>query len=231
MPRKLLAVLAVLLGALALVGASAARTPHESTYRPIPKDVETAKSLLVTLADVPGFRDGGAPPDTDVTCSTYDPDLSALVTTGEADGRYFTHTSAGGALMIGSQAAVFRSAAEANAYWKRGFATRKIAPCVAEAFRRGLPPRATLTHVRAVPVRASSGPLKVMSWNLVGRVHQDGRVVPFVLEAVGMQRGRAISFLLAMSMGQPPVEQVRRVGAIASAKLMGASLGPALPAA
>jgi hypothetical protein len=70
-----------------------------------------------------------------------------------------------------------------------------------------------------------------MSWNLVGRVHQDGRVVPFVLEAVGMQRGRAISFLLAMSMGQPPVEQVRRVGAIASAKLMGASLGPALPAA
>jgi hypothetical protein len=216
--------------ALVLAGSAVARSPHETTYRPVTADVRTAKSLLVTRADVPGFRDSGAPDDRDATCSAYDPDLSALVTTGEAEGRYYTRTAASGALTVGSQAALFTTAAQAKAYWMRAVTNKKITPCLAELFRRGLPVGSKLTNVKTIPITAATGALEVHSWNLVGRVHVDGNVVPFVLEAVGLKRGRAISFLFAMSVGKPLVEQVERIGAVASAKLAHARLGSAVPA-
>lgn len=225
-PRIVVIVLSTVL-ALAVAGSALARTPHDTTYKPVGRDVRTAKGLLVKRADVPGFADAGAPDDRDATCSTYDPDLSGLVTTGEADGRYYSRTSASGALTVGSQAALFRSAAHAGSYWKRAVTSKKITPCLSEVFRRGLPPGAKLSNVRTVPVAAASGALRVHSWNLVGRVHVDGNVVPFVLEAVGLKRGRAISFVFAMSVGTPLAEQVRRVGAVASAKLLRAKLGTA----
>jgi hypothetical protein len=229
MLRRLLVPAIAALCSLVVVGSAGARDPHETTYAPVAADIRTAKGLLVTPADVPGFSDNGAPKGDDTACSSYDPDLSAIVTTGEAEGHLYSRSFASGALTVGSQAALFRTVAHANSYWRRAFTSRKITPCLAEAFRRGLPAGTKLSNLRTVPITSSSGALRVHSWNLVGRIHVDGTAVPFVIETVGLRRGRAISILVAMSVGAPRVEYIRRLGAIAGERLARARLSASLP--
>lgn len=160
---------------------AATRGPHEPTYRPVAGDVRAATRLLIGRADLPGYRDTRVVRTGTDVCSRYDPDLSALVTTGEVEGRYFGRETRGGALVVTSQAALFRSRDHAETYWRRAVVDPRIRPCLAEALRKGLPTGSKLMDLRTVPLRFTSGPLRIQSWNVLGRVLVDGEDVPFVM--------------------------------------------------
>jgi hypothetical protein len=133
--KKALAAAAIVAALVMTTAATAARSPHEPTYRPVPADVKAAKSLLLRADDLAaGFR--AVPvPSTAFRCTAYDPDLSNLVTTGEALGRYLERRTARGYESVATMAYVFRSTREANAYWRSGFDDKRNGLCIVEILK------------------------------------------------------------------------------------------------
>jgi hypothetical protein len=108
-----------------LVLAAAASANHQEPRKRLTKeDNARARAMLVTRADVPGFRaqPGNAPePHVECAASVSESDLTL---TGEADGKTF---ESGGIVFIGSVAQVFATQRDADASWRRSTSAAGIA--------------------------------------------------------------------------------------------------------
>ena len=122
----------VLLGLCSLAWAAAAGADHLDPQKRIRSaDSARASAMLLRKADLgAGFeieRTSGLEPH--LTCGALDE--SDLVLTGRAQSPYWSRDYQ----IVGSTSAVYRTAADATASWKRGTSTRG-SNCLRDAFRR-----------------------------------------------------------------------------------------------
>jgi hypothetical protein len=167
--------------------------------------VKAAKSLLLQASDFPPkFRSKPLTPEDDVRCDIYDPDLSALVTTGEAESRQFFATTARAAHVAASQALMFRTAKEATRYWQQGFNDKRNAACITEWLESDLKKGEQLTNHKPVPFRFSSPAVRAVNWSVRPVISDsNGDQYEFDLALAGFVSGRAVVFLWIMSVGEP----------------------------
>jgi hypothetical protein len=232
--RRTISALAIALAAtLALAAvAPAARGPKDPTYQPNARDLAIARSLLLVRAVVPArfTIESSKPSDDDFTCSTYDPDLSRLVSTADVEGRDFSHTARTGVYFVSSTAMLFRTSEEAATYWRRAVVHRKVGPCLVESFRDAFGKGAALGNVKVIPLELASGELSVQSWNVVGDLRDGTRVLgKALIEVAVLKRGRAISALMMFTLGKPLGADAEAMGAAVGHKLARAAVtgGPA----
>jgi hypothetical protein len=206
---KLLLLAASFVATAALVGSAAgARSPHEPTYRPVPADVKVAKSLLLRAHDLTsGFR--AAPPtDEYFRCTSYDPDLSHLVTTGEGVGRAYERNTALAHLGIQTFSYVFGTTKEANSFWRWSFNDRRNGQCLSEVIKHSLEKlpsvqgqKITWTLKKPEIQRLSRAGQRAVFWSVAPVLSVGDISVVMEMSVLGFISGRSTVFAVLTSVG------------------------------
>jgi hypothetical protein len=178
--RRLLAL--ALIVALAATGAALAARgdPQE---RITPRDQGRAKAMLVTAADVPGFRPGPAGAGGDFYCKALDE--SDLTLTGQAEGRQF----ALGVVFVGSSSQLYESVADAHASWRRNTSAAGVrcgTTLLRREFARG---GARLVSLRKLAFPRVSQ--RTAAYRARLSVTTSQGVVPLYIDLVGLMHTRA----------------------------------------
>lgn len=161
-------------------------------------DQAKAKAIVLVRADLAAGWKKTTTPDSgdDLRCPGFDPNLSDLVLTGEAEAE-FSHPSGAYAATFAS---VFRTQANARASFTRS-AKPALARCVAQFFREGV--GGTVTIVKQGAVAFPKVAQRVAAYRVSCRVGAPGttRTVPFTLDLILLGRGRGEVGMLTMAAG------------------------------
>jgi hypothetical protein len=198
MRRPLVLVLAVCL-AVPAVALGAAGDPVE---RFTARDQAVARSLTLKRTDLSAGWKATKPSDDggDLTCPGFDPNLSDLTLTGEAETE-FEHPSVA---FIGSSVSVFRTSAQAQAAWSR-VVRPALLRCLVHFFREGVAESGgTVKVTRRAKVAFPKVAPRVAAYRITAAVGSKGAAatVPFALDLVLLGRGRAEVAVLAMAPGR-----------------------------
>ena len=205
---------------LFLAGAvQAARDPHDPTLRRVAADQAMANRLVVLRSDLPmTFKDTGVDTNTSNTCS-YDPDFSRYVATGRTDGHSFTRKTNTGVAAVQSLAIVFRTASDAQAFFRRDAVERRSVHCIVEYFGKDI------AQVKMVPTHLTTEGTRQVVWQMVAKYqHGQGATLPMVSAASAIVRGRVVIEIVVIQLGEP-------VMSLQTAATMSMNLGQRLNAA
>lgn len=192
----LLAVAALALPPAALAAQGEPQKQHTAA------DTARARAMVLRLRDLPGSGWKGkrdTSPNDSTRCAGFEPNLSDLVETGQADSLEFSHPAGA---FVGSSATLFRSVADANAAFDR-----VVRPGLARCLRAvvaGTADRTTkvavLSSARVAHPRRGD---ESRAYRLRARLTAGGRSFPLVLDIVAVRRGRADALVLAANLGRP----------------------------
>jgi len=136
--RRVSALLLVLAVATAVAAGAATAGEGDPNKRIVPADQRLARSIVLRASDLgSGWK---AEPrrtsdDGDFRCSGYEPDLSDLTITGEAESRLFWRPDG---LLAGSGVEVYATAAQAATGWRRSYRPRMVLRCLSPAAEKAV---------------------------------------------------------------------------------------------
>jgi hypothetical protein len=198
MPHVLAVVLMV---AVAVPAALAARKPTDPKLVPNPADVRIAHRLLLTKAEAgSGFYVEKASSSGDTDCAGYkEPDLHMLTETADVDGPELGNKASG--TTLASSASIFVSAGQAAQAFQTVKA-RALGSCLLNALKTQ-----GMKNGRVTPVHLSVGRLEIFAWDATGTVTAHGRTVPLEMTFAGYRYSRAVSFLMVAGIPTTALEQ------------------------
>jgi hypothetical protein len=190
----------LLLAVLAcLVVAGTASANHQDPQKRLTKeDNARARAMLVTRADVPGFRvQRGAGPDPHVECASSVSEAD-LTLTGEAEGKQFES----GIVFVTSGSQLYETIADADASWRRSTSTAGLACAKATLEAAYKTEGATVKSLTKVPFPRFADETVAFRVTLSLRTPQGA--VPFYMDIVGIAHGRAhASIAVAAALAKP----------------------------
>lgn len=197
--RRRLALLAAACLTLPAVALAAAGDPKEAFT---PADRATAKSMVLVRGDLTvGWKSVRSPADeADVSCASFNPNLSDLTLTGEAETE-FEHGQTGASIF--SYASVYQTSANARAGWARTMKPA-LTRCFAEVIRDSVGKDATVTFTKQGRVAFPAVAPRVFALRIVCVVGSAGSdvKVPVTLDLVVLGRGRGEVALMAIGLGK-----------------------------
>jgi hypothetical protein len=167
-------------------------------------DQAKARAIVLRRSDFPaGWV---AKPNTTTSqdtprCSTYNPDQSDLIETGDVDSPDFTR--ADGSFVSGS-VGIFKTATMAKTGYAR-VARPQLASCFAELFAKGAAPaKVQVLHVGPLPFRRLGD--RSNAYRLTANVTLQGTTIPVAIDIVTFNRGRVdVAMILLGIRGPLPV--------------------------
>ena len=196
----------VVLAFAVLASAADARHPRDPREAFTAADRAWAQRIVLKPGDLPGrWRSTKSASDDDARCPTFDPDMSDLTITGEADSRDFDR----GGVFVSSTAEVFRTARETATSFRRA-ARPQLIRCYDEAFRDGL----GTVRARLVSGRAVTGPRvgdRRLALRLVWELTVREGTARTHLDLIGWDRGRASAAVVVLSVGRSQSELAARL--------------------
>ena len=184
-------------------------------------DQTRARTLVLAQGDFgPGWKRTRSPQQEDesLRCPGFEPDLSDLTVTGEAESE-FAHSGGG---FVGSFSSLMRSPQEAAASWARTVKPGLVR-CLASFFRQGVAQEgATARIVRQGAVAFPRVAPRTAAFRIVARIGLPvtEETVPFVVDLVVLGRGRADVGLMAIAPGKgTPAADLRALARTLATKL------------
>jgi hypothetical protein len=194
-----LVVVVVLAAAVAVPAALASN--GEPQKRLTKADQARARAIVLRRSDFPA--DWVAKPNTntsqdDPRCSTYNPDQSDLVETGDVDSPDFTRADGS---FVSSSVGIFKTAAMAKKGYAR-VARPELASCFGELFKKGAAPaKVRLLQVGALPFRRLGD--RSNAYRLTANVTLQGTTIPVGIDIVTFNRGRVDAAIIVLGIRGP----------------------------
>jgi hypothetical protein len=194
--------LAVVAVAAVLAAPAAFAAQGEPQEKHTAADNAKARSIVLKLRDLPGTgwtaEKDTSPDDDPLRCAGFNPDLSDLVETGDAESPNFDHKASGS--FVSSTGSLFRSEVDAN----QGF-DRVVKPGLIRCLQRVLEGESTAAAKIAVKRAGVFAFPKVgdesRAYRVQATVTASGQTVPVVLDIVLFRSGRADVAFLALGIG------------------------------
>jgi hypothetical protein len=209
---------AALLVSLAVVGSASAS--HQDPQKRLTKaDNTRARAMLLTRADLPGFklqRSSGDDPHVECPAAVSETDLTL---TGEDEGRAYES----GPVFIGSSSQVYESQADADASWRRSTGAAGLV-CMRAELRAVFEPEGTLKSLRklAFPSLAQ----RRIAYRATISVKNPQGAVPLYIDLVGLAQGRAhVSMVVGAVFAVPQRAAVVRLARIVAGRMKTAMRG------
>ena len=200
MRRPIALVLIVALVAAALAAGAAGRHPRDPREAFTAADRAWAARIVLKASDLPGrWRSTKPAGGEDPRCPTFDPNMSDLTITGEAESRDFDR----GAVFVSSVAQVFRTARETAISFRRG-ARPQLIRCYDEAFRKGVGDTIRSRLVSGRIVAAPRVGERRLALRLVWELTVEEVTARTYLDLIGWDRGRVSAAVVVLSAGRPP---------------------------
>jgi hypothetical protein len=220
---RIAALLALATAALVVVAAAAASDPNEPRQRHTAADTAKARSIALVLSDfAPGWTKAPTPKKTP-PCST-EPDESKLVQTARLDPTYLWRDHI---TEVGSEVDTFLTAAQARRDWKLS-TLAVMRRCLFEAIRRDLT-NVTIRLQAAQQLPAPKLGERSLHYRLVFELRdkkQKTKVLPVIVELIGVGVGRTSVVLHALSPGIPvPARDLDALSSRLARRLVAASGG------
>jgi hypothetical protein len=186
-------------GAAALTGAD----PRDEKRAIRSEDQAFAKSLVLTAADVSGFKTGGPAPKGKLACPPkFKPNLSSIVITGEVGGKQFFRRLGNNSEVFVSTAEVYENKAHARAEWQV-YTSAARANCARDTMGTFASPGAITVLDKVLPLRLP----QVAPSQFARRYHAiwivDSKFNGAYLDEIFLARGRAAIRVLVQRVGQP----------------------------
>ena len=198
-----------LLAALAVAGVAAAaavRHPRDPREAFTPADRAWAQRIVLQASDLPGqWRSSKPGGGEDPRCPTFDPDMSDLTITGEAESRDFDRR----AVFVSSVAQVFRTARETATSFRRG-AKPQLSRCSDDAFRKEVGDSIKSRLVSGRIVAAPPVGERRLALRLVWELTLAEGTARTYLDLIGWDRGRVSAAVVVLSAGRPPDAALER---------------------
>jgi hypothetical protein len=164
-------------------------------------DQAKARAIVLRRSDFPAGWVGK--PNTNTSqdnprCSTYNPDQSDLVETGDVDSPDFTRADGS---FVSSSVGIFKTAAMAKTGYAR-VARPELASCFGELFKKGAAPaKVQLLHVGALPFRRLRD--RANAYRLTANVTLQGTTIPVAIDIVTFNRGRVDAAMIFLGIRGP----------------------------
>ena len=213
MTKRLVACAAVLALVLPSV-ASAARDPRSPLQRHTAADTKRAKAIVLRLSDfATGWKlDPPAKPNPPCTAG---PDESSFVQTAKVDPSF---TYKDGVTNVGSEADIFRSAAEARQDW-RASTSSLLGTCLLQSAGAGLGKKAQVRIASAKTLPTPAGAERSLHYRYVLSVGST-KPTSLVIDALALGRGRVTVVLYALTVRAPlPAAVVKGLTGVLASRL------------
>jgi hypothetical protein len=202
----------ILLPLAALIGVAAAPGPPDRHPRD-PREAFTvadqawAKRIALRRSDLPaGWR--GTPSTSsgeDPRCPTFDPDMSDLTLTGNAESPDFER----GTSFLASETDVFRTAEQTETSFRRG-AKPQLIRCYDDFIRKELGAQAEVRLVSGKVVAAPPVGERRFAVRLLWEITANSRSIRSHLDVIGWDRGRASTVVVYTTLGVAPDRALER---------------------
>jgi hypothetical protein len=213
MTKRLVACAAVLALVLPSV-ASAARDPRAPLQRHTATDTKRAKAIVLRLSDFATGWKLDPPAKTNPPC-TAGPDESSFVQTAKVDPSF---TYRDGVTNVGSEADIFRSAAEARQDW-RASTPSLLGTCLLQSAGAGLGKKARVRIASAKTLATPAGAERSLHYRYVLSVGST-KPTSLVIDVVALGRGRVTVVLYALTVRAPlPVAVVKGLTGVLASRL------------
>ena len=178
-------VIGLLLAALVLAGAAAARDPKDPQQRHTAADTKLANTLALRQKDLAAGWTLTKPTPNPPPCKT-EPDESNLVQTARIDPTFIWKD---GVTTLGTEVDIFKTAAMAQRDW--ALSTLKLfQSCLLQSAREQLPDyKVTLVSAKQLP-KPSAVAERSLHYRLVFDIVHAGKTVPIVSDVTALGRGR-----------------------------------------
>lgn len=175
--------------------------PGEPQKRLTKADQAKAHAIALHRSDFPaGWV---AKPNTNTSqgsprCSTYNPDQSDLIETGDVDSPDFSRADGS---FVSSSVGLFKTVKMARTGYAR-VARPGLASCFGELFKKGaVPAKVQLLHVGALPFRRLGD--RSNAYLLTANVTYQGTTVPVAIDIVVFNRGRVVAAMIFLGIRSP----------------------------
>jgi hypothetical protein len=202
---------AVALVALACAGVALA-SGGEPRKQHTAADVAKARAAVLKAADLgagwrskPAGSDSGTP-----RCKGFRPDESDLIETGSADSPEFDK----GVRYVSSSAAVYKTAAQAQASWDR-VVKPGLLDCLGSIFDKGA--TGSNVTVKTVGKRALAFPKlapRSAAYRLNFTAKTQGLTLRGAVDLILLGKGRMDAVMISVSFGTPPIAEERRLAGL-----------------
>jgi hypothetical protein len=195
---RLLAVAAV---TAAVVVPAALASGGEPQKRLTKADQAKARAIVLRRADFPTGWVGK--PNTTTSqdtprCSTYNPDQSDLIETGDVDSPDFTRADGS---FVSSSIGIFKTQKMARTGYAR-VARPQLASCFGELFKKGAAPASVqVLHVGPIPFRRLGD--RSNAYRLTANVTLQGTTIPVAIDIVTFNRGRVDAAMIFLGIRGP----------------------------
>jgi hypothetical protein len=193
---------ALFIGALAAVLVPAALAANGEPQKKLTKaDQARARAASLRRTDFgSGWTASRSPSDNShPRCSTYNPDNSDLVETGDYDSPDFRLASGS---TVSVSTGVFRTAKMASTAYRR-VAVPALPGCFAELFRKGTGNPSAVTIAFSGPIRFPRYGDRSSAYRISGVVKAQQQSVAFTIDLVVFTKGRYDVALLLLGIGKP----------------------------
>lgn len=218
---RLVSRLLAVAGLVCLVLAGTASASHQEPQKRLTKeDNARARAMLVTRADVPGFRvQRGAGPDPHVECagSVSEADLTL---TGEAEGKQF----ASGIVFVTSGSQLYETVADADTSWRRSTSAAGLACAKANLEAAYKSEGATVKSLTKLPFPRFAD--KTVAFRVTLSLKTPQGAVPFYMDIVGIAHSRAhATIAVAAALAKPTKSAEVRLSRAVAARMKTAMRG------
>jgi hypothetical protein len=221
-----LALLALAAAVMLAVAASAFAGPKDPQLHRRGADVRRAKTLIMTLGDLPaGFVDRGpqkddSGPTPDLPCA--EPNLHALVMTADVSSHQFARSRAASFAEASSEASFFVRAAQARKA-VTAVTNRKIGRClkkfVVKSAKKSSNGAMKIVSVRLVPLTESVRDMHAKLWDMFLTFKANGLLFRDELVLAYFRRGRVVSMVMLNSLNGLTEQEARNISAALTRRL------------
>jgi hypothetical protein len=180
-------------------------------------DMAKARSVVLRAADFgAGWKSSPSSPDSGTPrCKGFAPDESDLVETGSADSPEFEK----GLRYVSSSAAVFKTAAQAQASWNR-VVKPGLLDCLGSLFDKGasgssvtikVVGKSTLAFPRLAP--------RAAAYRLSFAAKSQGLTLRGAVDLILLGKGRIDALMISVAFGTPPLADERRLAGLIAGRL------------
>jgi hypothetical protein len=164
-------------------------------------DQAKARAISLRQSDFPSgwvAKPNTSTSQDDPRCSTYNPDQSDLIETGDVDSPDFTRADGS---LVSSSVGIFKTAAMAKTGYVR-VARPQLASCFGELFKKGAAP-AKVRRLRVGPLAFRRLGDRSKAYRVTADVSYQGTTIPVAIDIVTFNRGRVDVAMIFLGIRAP----------------------------
>lgn len=214
--------LALLLLLLAAAAPAALAGPGDARKAHTTADQARARAVVLGAGDLPGtgWKGERDTNDSRLRCASFDPDLSDLTETGDADSPTFTRSSG---TIVASSATVYATEAQANAAYDRVVKPGMLG-CVSSVLERSGDKTTTIDVVSSGTLAHPRRGDESHAYRISARLRTGGQTIPFAFDIVLVRRARIDLVFMAGGVGEAvPAAVEARLTALLDRRLAAAA--------